>query len=305
MAISFFKLSGVSINLKKIATITRGQLIHTKFNLTAKPIQKLPNIKTVSLDLSQFKLQGTSKQLYSRWESHSKVDYGVRGKWSDGSRGGNYQRGSYKRFNFTPKGVVYSIIGINVGVFGAWMYAEGQQKSFNNSKLFAWMYKNFTLSIYNLKEGRLWTMLTSEFSHMNLTHLLVNSLVLYSLGPQEQTKLTTRMLHLSEVQVGHYNLINSIVYLLFYDLLFPLAEAYCAGNATIVLFASLFPKTTFLLFFIVPCPAWLAAGGFIAYDVYNSISRGNPIIDSFAHLGGAGIGFGYYWFKLRPFLRRF
>ncbi|OMJ08488.1 hypothetical protein AYI70_g11521 [Smittium culicis] len=78
-----------------------------------------------------------------------------------------------------------------------------------------------------------------------------------------------------------------------------------AGNATIVLFASLFPKTTFLLFFIIPCPAWLAAGGFIAYDVYNSISRGNPIIDSFAHLGGAGIGFGYYWFKLRPFLRRF
>lgn len=44
------------------------------------------------------------------------------------------------------------------------------------------MLDNFTSSIKQIQEGRIWTLLTSAFSHYNLPHLLFNMMGLYFLG---------------------------------------------------------------------------------------------------------------------------
>lgn len=63
--------------------------------------------------------------------------------------------------------------------------------------------------------------------------------------------------------------------------------------ACLSFFAATFPKTQFLMFFVIPMPAWVAVGGIFAYDLYLSISTPNAKTDSAGHIGGilAGIAF--------------
>lgn len=78
--------------------------------------------------------------------------------------------------------VVYTIVAINVAVFGAWQYAEGNAKRFHDGRLYMFMFRHFTDSLQNLKEGRVWTLVTSAFSHKEWYHILLNTMVLLSFG---------------------------------------------------------------------------------------------------------------------------
>jgi membrane associated rhomboid family serine protease len=78
--------------------------------------------------------------------------------------------------------VVYTIAAINVAIFGVWQYAEGNAKRFHDGRLYIFMYRNFSNSLQNLKEGRVWTLVTSAFSHKEWYHILLNSMVLLSFG---------------------------------------------------------------------------------------------------------------------------
>lgn len=78
--------------------------------------------------------------------------------------------------------VVYSIVAINVSVFGVWQYAEGNAKRFHDGRLYMFMFRHFTDSLQNLKEGRVWTLVTSAFSHKEWYHILLNTMVLLSFG---------------------------------------------------------------------------------------------------------------------------
>lgn len=69
-------------------------------------------------------------------------------------------------------------------------------------------------------------------------------------------------------------------------------------------FTCLSPSTTFLLFGIVPCPAWGVIAGTIAYDGYNSWlqSKGQKGVgntDGLAHIGGIVAGAVYFVLKIR------
>ena len=63
----------------------------------------------------------------------------------------------------------------------------------------------------------------------------------------------------------------------------PFYAAHGASGATygaISFFACAFPRTTFLLFFVVPVPAWLCVSGIFAWDVYNGLWRRGGMTDS-------------------------
>lgn len=51
-------------------------------------------------------------------------------------------------------------------------------------------------------------------------------------------------------------------------------------------YAAMFPNSTFLLFFIVPLPAWALVGGVFAWDAYGAIVRPGSGTDSAGHVGG-------------------
>ena len=95
---------------------------------------------------------------------------------------------SLQRFNGTftidsSNKLVYPIVAINVMVFATWQYAEGKAKRFQDGRLYLFMFKNFANSLTNLREGRLWTLLTSAFSHKDWYHILLNTVVFLSFGP--------------------------------------------------------------------------------------------------------------------------
>ncbi|KAG9323332.1 hypothetical protein KVV02_004540 [Mortierella alpina] len=88
--------------------------------------------------------------------------------------------------------VVYSIVAINIAVFATWQYAEENAKRFRDGRLYYFMYRNFTNSAQNLKEGRVWTLVTSAFSHKEWYHIILNTMVLLSFGDPVWRMLGTR-----------------------------------------------------------------------------------------------------------------
>lgn len=78
--------------------------------------------------------------------------------------------------------VVYAIVAINVAVFATWQYAEANAQRFRDGRLYYFMFRNFTDSAQNLREGRVWTLVTSAFSHKEWYHIILNTMVLLSFG---------------------------------------------------------------------------------------------------------------------------
>lgn len=64
------------------------------------------------------------------------------------------------------------------------------------------------------------------------------------------------------------------------------------GLTRIAFYGALFPTTQFLLFFVLPLPAWAVIGGIFAYDAYGAIFNPASGTDSAGHMGGilAGLG---------------
>lgn len=77
----------------------------------------------------------------------------------------------------------FYLIGLNVFVYLSWNYYESVAVRFRDSSGLRFMSKNFTVSMRNLKEGRLWTLVTSCFSHEGTGHLLMNCVGLYFIAP--------------------------------------------------------------------------------------------------------------------------
>jgi hypothetical protein len=73
------------------------------------------------------------------------------------------------------KWLVYAIMGVNAAVFFKW-----QNNSFPSRDF---MMRNFTCSLYNVEQGRWWTLITCTYSQKELNHLLFNMLSLYILAP--------------------------------------------------------------------------------------------------------------------------
>ncbi|PSS07996.1 RHOMBOID-like protein, partial [Actinidia chinensis var. chinensis] len=71
----------------------------------------------------------------------------------------------------TPDSVVLGLILTNVAVFMLWRIADRQ-----------FMLRNFTISVDNIKSGRVHTLITSAFSHIDVGHLISNMIGLYFFG---------------------------------------------------------------------------------------------------------------------------
>ncbi|KAJ2370629.1 hypothetical protein IW150_004893 [Coemansia sp. RSA 2607] len=244
----------------------------------------------------------------ARWENYTKANYGS-------NRGNRYRNTDYRKPFFerlTPETTVYTLIAINGGVFLLWQTAEARQKSFGDTKLAQWMLQNFTTMWANLSEGRVWTLVTPAFSHVNTMHLLVNMFVLHSFGPDLARMLGNgRFLafYLGAAVCG--NLLSTVLRASLPPKpgqrdprTVPALGASTSVMGIATLFACLFPQTKFLIFLVVPVPAWLATAGFITWDLWGVAKNRNSRTDGAGHLGGAAAGLAYYWFRLRPLIRR-
>ncbi|KAK3808570.1 MAG: hypothetical protein J3Q66DRAFT_374109 [Benniella sp.] len=229
---------------------------------------------------------------------------------------------SLQRFNGTftidsSNKLVYPIVAINVMVFATWQYAEGKAKRFQDGRLYLFMFKNFANSLTNLREGRLWTLLTSAFSHKDWYHILLNTVVFLSFGPPVWEMLGTR--RFLAVYLGSA-IVSSLASIGYYAYLGPYLRRiqhkpevnpihYSLGASGAVMglttaFACVHPFAQYSLFFVINMPAVALIGLFGTYELYNVLTANTGRFDSASHLGGAMFGAGYYFLKLRPLIRR-
>ncbi|KAF9292962.1 hypothetical protein BGZ88_005924 [Linnemannia elongata] len=213
--------------------------------------------------------------------------------------------------------VVYTIVAINVAVFGAWQYAEGNAKRFHDGRLYIFMFRHFTDSLQNIKEGRVWTLVMSAFSHKEWYHILLNTMVLLSFGDPVWRLLGTRRFLAVYLGSAITASLSSIAY---YANLEPYLRRkqhkppsnsihYSMGASGSIMgittaFACVYPMSQYSLFFVITMPAAALIGLFGVYELYNVLAANTGRFDSAGHLGGGLFGAAYYFTKLRPLIRR-
>ena len=188
--------------------------------------------------------------------------------------------------------LIGGLIGANVLVFALWRWVlEGTEEGRRpmSESVFLqrreWMFRHFTVSWRNVREGRVHTLVTAAFSQAELSHLLLNCLSLFVFARPLCSLLGGR--RLLAVYIGGA-VMGSLSHLLYHHVLLPRLQrqrrlsprrlrgpvdvpamgASASAMACVVLYAALFPRSQFLLYFVVPLPAWLCAAGLVTYDAY-------------------------------------
>ncbi|XP_004508660.1 RHOMBOID-like protein 12, mitochondrial [Cicer arietinum] len=200
---------------------------------------------------------------------------------------------SYRRwrswfFMLTPDNVVLVLIVANVAVFLFWRTAN---KNF--------MLNNFTISLDNIKSGRLHTLITNAFSHVNSGHLIFNMIGLYFFGVNIASNFGNEFL----LKLYLAGAIGGAVFFLVHQAykaqtskgwraINPSKElalgASGAVNAIMLLDIFLYPRATLYFYFVIPVPAALLGIFLIGKDMLRII-EGDSTISGSSHLGGVAV----------------
>lgn len=187
--------------------------------------------------------------------------------------------------------IVPKIVMINIMIYLLWNFYGVTNPGF--------MFNHFLVSYTALSEWRIWTLVTSIFSHNMLWHIFINMLVFFNFGIVVENYLGSMRFLIFYLVAGVVASISHSLVCAFIlhqpDL--PALGASGAIAGVILLFALLYPKQKIFLFGIVPLPAIWAAVLFVGLDAYGLFTqtRGSATpIGYGAHLGGALVGILYF-----------
>ena len=216
---------------------------------------------------------------------------------------------------YSPR-LLYVLIGINVAVYVLWQFArrnadpaaltlgEVGVPMTGWTWFFAWMQNNFILSADLVASGRIWTVLTSEFSHVEPTHLLFNMIGLFVFGTAVHQVVRDVLFVKLYVLAA---IVASVAHVVWGLITGDPTGALGASGAVMgiaVVYAFLFPERRLLLFFVVPVPAGIAVLLFIGIDLLGVVGVVQNRTAHMAHLGGVAYGAGFYLLWLRKRIKR-
>ncbi|KAI0092750.1 hypothetical protein BDY19DRAFT_983336 [Irpex rosettiformis] len=236
-----------------------------------------------------------------RYATHKSRRFRPVGRGSGGSGSSGYgNRGNSWRPSFQDRipdnAIIWGILAVNGLVYLAWQRAIYDYKSLQDPTPYIWLRENFTTSAKNLREGRIWTLLTSAFSHEGAGHIFVNSLTFFFMAPPVLSALGKPAFFVLYLGGG---LVSSLTSLWFNNVYKPKPNysshgASGAMYAVISFLACAAPRATFQLYGIIPVPAWLCVSGLFLYDVYSSINDKQEGTDTAGHVGGVLGGICYF-----------
>ena len=192
--------------------------------------------------------------------------------------------------------VVLTIIKINIAVFILWMMVGYYDPEF--------MIKNFLVSWSGVLDGRIWTLVTSVFSHNMFFHIFINMYAFFGFGAVVENILGPRRFLTFYIWAGIFSsLCHCLVstYLIGDNSIAALGAS-GAISGVILLFSLLFPQERILLMGIFPIPALWASIFIIGLDLWGLFEQTKGValpIGHGAHLGGALYGGAYYFIKMR------
>jgi membrane associated rhomboid family serine protease len=161
---------------------------------------------------------------------------------------------------------------------------------------------HFVVSLNNMSHGRIYTMITSAFTHFDVMHILVNMFVFHGfasqiesfLGPKKLLQLCllggmcASAMFLAEKGYRYTTTRSSQEKAMAYY-----SGAVGASGVTMALFSAtsvMFPQTRMLLFFVIPVQARLLLAGLALFESYRMIYKRNSTISASGHLGGIAGG---------------
>lgn len=181
------------------------------------------------------------------------------------------------------------IVGVNVAIFLAMSVAFGTIAGFDPLQLAAWGGNSGTLDL----SGQWWRLVTYQFLHVNLPHIVINMWVLWNVG-----RLTERL----------YGSVPLLFLYLCAGALAGLASimwnpAQISVGASGSIFGVLGAFLAFLLRARDEAPSsvlryWLPVLLFVAYNLFAGATQ--PGVDNAAHVGGLIAGFGLGTVLVRP-----
>lgn len=204
---------------------------------------------------------------------------------------------------FAEAPVTMSLIAVNVVVYlvdyllGASghgyrvMTPEGYLLTLTPLKF--WGHFSAGLALYGLQ---LWRLITFQFLHANLTHLLFNMLSLYIFGPMVEQHLGSKKYLRFYLMCGVGGAVAYLALLtkgvLVPDKWVPLVGASAGIFGVLIAAAHVAPNAMIMMMFPpVPMRLRTLAWVFIAIAVYTVFTRGRNAGGEAAHLGGAIVGF--------------
>lgn len=196
-----------------------------------------------------------------------------------------------------PRSALFALLGINIVVYILWQMLGRSEWGVGL------MADHFLVSLEAMTGLRVWTLLTSAFSHLDFSHFLFNMIGLWVFGGAVEQVLGPRRFTHLYLAGGIAASLGHVMFSLVSGSPNPALGASGSVMALAVMFALLFPKRTLLINFFVPVPAGIAVAGYVLLDLAGAVSGGSSIAHA-AHLGGALYGYLYYRFAIRPRLRR-
>ena len=203
----------------------------------------------------------------------------------------NYKTGKRNFSNFEQKllnlkyPIYQYVLMANVVVYFAW-----------NSPIVTerFLFKNFTLSKFNLSHFKLHTLLTYNFSHIGFFHLLSNSLGIFFIGKAVEGIFGPKVF-LTVFLAG--GIIGGLLALLTAPRLDhrPLIGGSAGVSALFGFFVINFPKERIFIFpFPFPLPAWFVCAVFFWYS-YKQTFNPYTSVSHAGHFGGLLTGLAYYF----------
>ncbi|KAF7023880.1 hypothetical protein CFC21_036309 [Triticum aestivum] len=181
-------------------------------------------------------------------------------------------------------GMVLMLMGANVAVYMLWHMASPD-----------FMRDHFSISLDNLKSGRLHTLLTNAFSHYDSGHLFGNMMGLYFFGSNISSAFGPAFL-LKLYIAGA--LVGSTFFLVDKAFIAPRRQgASAAVNAIMLLHIFLKPKGLIYLYMVIPVPAALVGVAWIGLDLWR-VNKGQSQTSGASHLGGTLVA-ALMWARIR------
>ncbi|KAI0721848.1 hypothetical protein C8T65DRAFT_704928 [Cerioporus squamosus] len=234
----------------------------------------------------------------------SGISRGSSGGYGYGGGGGGGSQGPWQRFrdriNAIPNNAIFwGIMGLNGLVFASWNLAWIKYQSTGDPSSYLWMRKHFIATSSSLSLDRCYTLLTSCFSHEDSMHLLFNGFTFYFMAPHVLGMLGNVSF------LGLYlggGIVASLAGIAWRNYTQRSGQPQRSGAhgasgaiySVISFFACVAPNSTFLLFGIVPMPAWAMVTGIFLYDGYSAVNHQRSGTDTAGHIGGLLAGIGYF-----------
>lgn len=157
-----------------------------------------------------------------------------------------------------------------------------------------------SLSSHWWSHAGLWELVTYQFLHQNLNHLLFNMLALFFIGPEVERGLGTN-------RFFALYLLSGILGGLGWSILAPFGHCVGASGAVFGVlgaFAAMYPNQVLYIWGLIPVKAWLLVLILGTYELMHVLSGPGGTVANAAHLGGGLAGYAYALAIDRPHLLR-